>query len=352
MSQPIDFYAVEPHFIDHLAPIWLAMPESSRGVFATGTPRHHFTPEDLAKRAAAHGIELGTLGTHDRPTVVAANGDMNRVRKAGRKRIALVEHGTGQSFGGDREPAVARHSSYPGGDNRPASLFLSPNAHAASRDGKAYPKARVEMVGCAKLDAAPPRRPREAKPVVAVSFHWEATVCPETRSGWREFRRLLPFLAAQDAFTVIGHGHPRILDEFVPHYRQHRIEVVRDFAEVLARADVYVNEGSSTLYEAAAAGLNVVVLNPSFFRPTVRHGLRFYDAADVGPNVRARNSVDTSLPRKTLEAIAAAIAGGAEISAKREAALDIMYAYRTGAAARAADAIVDWSTDRVAKAAA
>lgn len=351
---PIDLYAVEPHFVDHLAPIWLALRKEARGTFALdGKARRGFTHEDLLARAAAHGITPGTLGPEDRPIVVAANGDMAQARKAGRTRIALLEHGTGQSFGGDREPQVARHASYPGGMNRDAaSLFLSPNAHAAGRDHAAYPKARVEIVGCPKLDAVPARRPRANKPVVAISFHWDANICAETRSGWREWKRTLPFLAQQDDFTLIGHGHPRILPELVPHYRTHRIEVVRDFAEVLARADVYVNEGSSTLYEAAAAGLRVVVLNPSFFRPGVRHGLRFYDAADVGPNVRARNNVDTSLAKKTIAAIRLAIADPAEVRAARETAIDIMYAFRSGAAQRAADVLVDWAADRSARKAA
>jgi hypothetical protein len=680
--QRVDFFALEPHFLDHLAPIWKALPEDARGDFALNHARAPFTPAILAEHAKKYGITAGTLGSEDRPVVVSANGDMGRAAKAGRSRIALLEHGTGQSFGGDPDRTIARAPSYPGGFNRgAASLFLSPNAHAAGRDRAAYPKARVEIIGCPKLDAAPERsqRPAGHRPVVAVSFHWDCfpgsvavsgppvvgavsrwfegelvvlrtasgneltctpnhpvltpegwvaagelnpgrrlvrrglghgvmnrvrpdeqhapariedvaraaqessamlavrvpvapedfhgdgrgsdvavvsadrlllndpidaaraehlderallgidlnhpllsgegapgegrfglrdtamaragrgghadallsrqpgiaayrgvtsidvgpgvlepvnhrasddtsalgefagrgatavlveerrkvgtrplapepgyvsfgpehaafaevlgdladrpatgysealgglptgqvlldelievgrrsfeghvynlqttrgwyeangfivhncMVCPETRSGWREWKRILPFLVADGRFEILGHGHPRGIEEFIPHYRANRIEVVRDFADVLRRADVYVNEGSSTLYEAAAAGLKVVVLNPSFFRLQVHHGLRFHDAAHVGPNVRSRNSIDTSLARKTIGAIEETLVDSPAQQANREAALDIMYAYRSGAAARAAEAILDWTGDRVAKAAA
>jgi hypothetical protein len=351
----VDFFAVEPHFLDHLAPIWHAMPEDARGDFVLDQARAPFTPAILAAKAEALGVPAGTFGRERRPVVTAANGDMNRARDEGRDRIALLEHGTGQSFGADPDETVARAPSYPGGRNRgAASLFLSPNAHAAGRDAKAYPKARVEIIGCPKLDAAPERAIREpgARPRVALSFHWDCMVCAETRSGWREWKRILPFLAAEGRWEMIGHGHPRGIDEFVPHYRTHRFRIVRDFADVLREADVYVNEGSSTLYEAAAAGISVVVLNPSFFRLQLRHGLRFYEAADVGPNVRSRNSIDTSLARKTIAAIEEALANAPELQARREAALDVMYAYRSGAARRAADAILDWVGDRAAKAAA
>lgn len=345
---PIDFLASEPHFLDHLAPIWAALPEEARGTFATRRVSRT-TPERIAAQAQRHGLELGSLAATDRPTLVSSTGDLWHAQKAGRTRVALLEHGTGQSFGGDPDPLIARHSSYPGGTKRTASLFLSPSAWSGARDAAAYPGARVEVIGCPKLDAAPPRRPRESRPVVALGFHWEAPVCAETRSGWREFKRILPFLNQDGRYTIIGHGHPRIIDELVPYYRTSRIEVVRDFAEVLARADVYVNDGSSTLYEAAAAGLRVVVFNPSFFRPQVRHGGRFWDAAGVGPQVRARSSYDTSLPKKVLAAIADTLADPPERRAAREAALDIMYAYRSGAAQRAADVLVDWAADRSAR---
>jgi glycosyltransferase involved in cell wall biosynthesis len=141
------------------------------------------------------------------------------------------------------------------------------------------------------------------------------------------------------------------MDELALEYRRRRIEVVRDFTEVIERADLYITENSSTLFEAAAAGIPVVAFEPSFFRLNVHHGGRFWDAADVGVRVRSRGSLDTSLPKKMLAAIAEALEDAPERQAAREKALDIMYAYRSGAAARAAEVLVDWSTDRAARAA-
>jgi UDP-N-acetylglucosamine:LPS N-acetylglucosamine transferase len=60
------------------------------------------------------------------------------------------------------------------------------------------------------------------------------------------------------------------------------IEPVRSFDDVIERANVYITDGSSTLYEFAAVGGPVVTLNPPFYRRDVHHGLRWWAHADVG----------------------------------------------------------------------
>jgi glycosyltransferase involved in cell wall biosynthesis len=120
---------------------------------------------------------------------------------------------------------------------------------------------------------------------------------------------------------------------------------VTDFEEVVRRADVYLIDNSSTMFEAAAAGLPIVALEPSYYRRSVDHGLRFWDAAGVGIPVRSRGSYDTSLSKKLNAAIEEALADPPERKAAREAALDIVYAHRTGAAARAAEAIGTWAAE-------
>lgn len=339
---PIDFLASERHFIDHLAPIWLALPPAERGVFVVGGRQRPYDDErTLAAHAASLGIEPSdSLPLRDRPMVTAASGDLRRARGFGRSRVALLEHGSGQSFGGD--PRTAHHPSYPGGLRRHASLFIAPNGHAAGRDAAAYPEASTAIVGCPKLDALPERSSLgSGKPVVAVSFHWDCTVAPETASGWRDFRAALAGLTSR--YKILGHGHPRIIDELAREYRRLGIEVVRNFVDVVARAHVYVNEGSSTLFEAAAAGIPVVVLNPRGFRTNVEHGLRFWEAADVGPNVRARGTWDWKTADRLAAAIDLAIADPPERQAAREHALSIVYAHRTGAAQRAAAAVLEWA---------
>jgi hypothetical protein len=300
----------------------------------------------LLEHARAIGLRAASeLGREDRPTLVASSGNLRKAHdQHGRTQVALLEHGAGQSYGGD--PKSARHPSYPGGLKRPASLFIAPNVHAAARDAAAYPGAATAVVGCPKLDALPERSSLGSdRPVVAVSFHWECGVAPETRSAWREFRNAIATLPTY--YAVLGHGHPRIFDELVPTYRRLGIEPVRDFTDIVARAHVYVIDNSSTLFEAAAAEIPVVVLNPSTYRPRVDHGLRFYDAADIGPQVRSRGTWDGRLAKTLREAVEEALADPPVRRAARHAALKIVYAYQSGAAARAAEAIGQWAAQPV-----
>jgi len=248
-----------------------------------------------------------------------------------------MEHGAGFSFGG--EASTARRSSYAGGHDRNAELFLHPGPHPAARDRAAYPNARVEIVGCAKLDTLPRKPERSVPPVVAVSFHWNCLVSEETRSAFIWAREhIVPLKRA--GYTVIGHGHPRIWSRLEPWYRRKGIEPVRDFEEVCRRADIYVADATSTIYEFAATGRPVVVLDPQFYRRDIDHGLRFWDAADVGLRVDEPYLI-TRTVKKALE-------DAPEQVEAREKALSMVYAFRTGAAFRAAGVLIDWTETRCA----
>ena len=254
-----------------------------------------------------------------------------------------MQHGAGQSYGGDIR--TARHPCYPGGDdNDDVGLFLVPNEHAANRWRERYPSASVEVVGCPRLDALPRERAcmngghavEKASPVVAVSFHWNYHGIPEMRSAFDYYRDAVVELSRE--VKVIGHGHPKRKD-LAGFYRDNGIEYVPDFDDVLRRADVYACDNSSTLYEFASTGRPVVVLNAPWYRLEANHGLRFWDASGVGVNVvgpgRPADCASSTWPTS----------GRAML---REEALDIVYAYRTGAAQRAADAIAAWAGVEVA----
>jgi hypothetical protein len=263
--------------------------------------------------------------------LVASYGGLRRARRQGFQRIVLAQHGAGQSYGGDRRRSA--HPSYPGGsDNADVGLFLVPNEHAAGRWRRAYPRTPVAVVGCPKLDTLP-KRSGTGGPVVAVSFHFDLSLLAETRSARMHFTSALPGLAR--SYRLIGHSHPRLdLSQF---YRRMGIEYVRDFDEVCRRADVYVCDNSSTLFEFAATGRPVVVLNEPHYRRDVEHGLRFWDAADVG--------IQVDSPHDLAPAIRLALDDGPEQRARREAALSLVYAYRTGGAKRAAEAIMGWAAE-------
>lgn len=278
---------------------------------------------------------LAALGdTSDLPdaVLVSSHGDLDKARRKGARRIILAQHGAGQSYGGD--PRSARIASYPGGDdNGGVGLFLVPNEHAAARWRAAYPAASVAVVGCPRLESLPHREP-DGLVTVAVSFHWDGKACPESRSAMDEY---LPEIASlAERFHVIGHGHPlhfqspgKRLPKF---YRRIGVEVVPSFDDVCRRADVYVCDNSSTIFEFASTGRVVVVLNSKHYRRSVSHGLRFWDAATVG--------VQVNRPEDLLDGVAEALAD--ERAEAREAALSLVYQPRTGAAQAAASAIREW----------
>jgi hypothetical protein len=318
----LDALATEPHFLDHLAAIWSALPARQRGRFAV-------RPE-LAERARSHGIKPSTTLTGgQRPVIVAAYGDLKRARAAGRERIAFAEHGAGQSYSND-------HPSYSGGKDRgDVGLFLVPNQHAADRNRARYPDTRIDVIGCPKLELLPKRaKPEDDRPTIAISFHWQCGVSFETRSAWRAYRNVLPQLAK--TYRVLGHAHPKMLGTVRPYYERLGIEVVSDFADVCRRADLYVCDNSSTLYEFASTGRPVVVMNAPWYRRRVKHGLRFWDAAGVGINVDRQQQLIAAIKR--------GLADPADVRRDRQAALRVAYAYRTGAAKRAATALLEWAS--------
>lgn len=320
----IDAFASEPHFAEHIAAIWAELPPQDRGLFMTQGPH-------TAAVTASHTIPPSTRQRGIRPVLVASSGDMAAMHKDGRP-VAIMEHGAGQSYGGRRSSSGL--PSYAGGNHRPASLFLHPNSHAADRDRAVYPEARIEVVGSPILDTLP-ERDASPGPVIAFGFHFEATIAPETRPAFVWIREELRRLAAAGTYQLLGHGHPRIIERLAPWYTRVGIEVVRDFREVCRRADLFVADNTSALFAFAATDRPVVVLNPPWYDRQVHHGLRFWEAAEVGVNVDAVAELGPAIER--------ALADLPDDRDLRHLALSQVYAYRFGAAARAARILLDWS---------
>src|SRR5690554_4329825 len=122
---PVDFYASEPHFADHLTPIWDALPPDERGRFVV----HPRLPAHRVGVPVAH--EPSGLGT----TVVASYGDLRKVRRH-TDRVIYMEHGAGQSY---NEPGITTGSYLGAADRDGVIAILVPGPHSYRRAVAAYP---------------------------------------------------------------------------------------------------------------------------------------------------------------------------------------------------------------------
>lgn len=340
--------------MDHMAPVWRLLPPQHRGRFLTDA--------SLVAHARARGVDAEAIDAQrlrsssapprasreDGPAAfVVSIGDTKVARRLGYRRFAFMEHGAGQAYIGDRDPIAQRHPSYAGGlDREDVELFLVPNEYSAGLWRRSYPGARVEVVGSPKLEDVlqlAAGRVKNEPPVVAISFHWPAFTCDEAGSALGHYLPALPALAA--AYHVIGHSHPKAdwPARIARYYRRAGIPFVADFADVVRQADLYICDNSSTLFEFAATGRPVLVLNDPKFRRNVHHGGRFWDWATVG--------IQVDQPDELLASIARALADPPEVRAERERVLELVYPIRAGAGARAAAAIADWLTYRASVAA-
>jgi hypothetical protein len=292
-----------------------------------------WVPADLIEHAQSLGIDA-TPYEGDKPpidrdalTVCAARGDYHRTTGP----VVYMAHGNGQAF------VSGEHNGYAGGTGLERVVqFLSPNEHNAAAWRGAYPSRPVDVVGCPKLDALPAReRAPGSRPVVALGFHWDPRstgnrIC-ETWTAWPYYRKAVERLAAADrSYDLIGHGHPRIRNGLERWFGKLGVEWVDDFRDVLAGADLYVNDCSSTLYEAATM-MPVVVLNIPQYRREVEHGLRFWEYADVGLQV--------DRPADLMPQIWSALTAPTAICQRRSEIVDAVYPYRGEAARRAAELI-------------
>lgn len=269
-----DFYASQRNYAEHLLPVWFALPDELRGNF--------YGPSAVSDLLASEGIHplqsAPPLGTT--PIVVAGWKDSKRC--PGRA-VALLEHGAGQTYDID-DP------SYAGGRDRGhIDLFLCPSWRVAKLNLERYAKAKAVVVGCPKLDrwSSSQRLGQHEQPVIAVSFHWNCSLVPETRWAFPAFMDHVLELAARPDLKVIGHGHPLAFRRLRSFYEGHGIEAVEDFDEVVARVDCFVVDNSSTLYEAAFAGIPVLAMDAPWYRRDVEHGLRFWSeipGLHVGPD--------------------------------------------------------------------
>jgi hypothetical protein len=249
----IDLVASQPHYRDHMLPIFEALPEHLQG-------RIHPVHTPVNRPIAGH------------LAMVAGYVDVRAL--SGRARMIFVEHGAGQSYGGDEKAGWQPAYSGSGGRfHRGVIGFICPSETVASR----WMSAPAVAVGCPKMD-------RFWKPVtersVCIAWHWNARICPESRTALPHYQDRLPEIVSafrDQGFTVYAHHHPRwgtMLDKL--YAKAGFDEILPSDTDVFDRAAMLVMDNSSLMYEFASLDRPVVVLNAPWYRRNIDHGLRFW----------------------------------------------------------------------------
>jgi hypothetical protein len=292
MPNSVDAYASEPHYEAHIRPVFDALPDGLRGTWA--------------RRG-------------DGPVIVAGYKDMLGV---GDRPVILMEHGAGQTYG-------SGHPSYAGGRNRErVKLFLCPSERVAEANRARYPQTPAVVVGCPKMDALLGLG-RVRSGIVGFAWHWNALVCPESRSALNHYARSLGDID----YPSIGTAHPRIMRHAAKVYADAGIDVV-DAVGLFKLAEVLVVDNSSIGWEFLALDRPVVWANAPWYRREAHHGLRFWELADSG--------VQCDGPEELPDAIAEAFADSPAQRERRRTAAATVYEFLDGrSAGRAAAAIVE-----------
>lgn len=262
MTKSIRLVASEPHYLDHLQPIWDKLP-------------------DEHKREKGGDLILvgGYADVKYNPT----------------KPYIYVEHGAGQSYIAPEDRDSLRlftsvQSYYSGGKGHSfCKLFICPNEQVAQRWQTRYPDTPVAVVGSPRLDHWHINNDPDEK-TVAVTFHWDAlfTGIPETASGFNHYwQSLIPTIRnwKSQGWTVLGHHHPRYpaVSQFWNSKEALDAGVEPATArDVLDRASVLVADNTSMQAEFLSLGRRVVWLNIPQYRRDVSHGGRFWDWPEMG----------------------------------------------------------------------
>jgi len=263
----IDAFASLPHYAEHLLPVWEALPEGARGTFWKAGPYMADQPGSNLPNGRLRAVGAATPGNL---VMVASAGDTQQLPG---RRFVLVEHGAGQTYEGIRSRS---YSGSHGWDD--AVLFLTPNETVAGRWRARYPAARAVAVGCPRLDFW--HRNRAARPMtVAVTFHWDNPLLPETRWAFPHFKEGLQQLrddCAALGYELIGHGHPRAWGMLSRWWGAFGITPAERW-HMIAGCEALIGDNTSALPEFASLGKPVVWMNSPKYRRDVHHGGRFWE---------------------------------------------------------------------------
>lgn len=331
MVTKVDFYGgAHVHYVNHLLPIWKAVPEEIRGRFVT---RRNTGAERRA-------TELGILPTrfqqnifNKRSRVAVASYEDYRV--CAPAQVIYLNHGVGQTYRGDARGA--KLASYTGGPGRErVILFLCPSQRVVELNREAYPDVPSVAIGVPYLDPFFGRA-RPPTGVVAISFHANISAQPETRWTFPYFQKAVIALARSSEFDILGHGHPRIAAQMKAFWGKLGVRYEPDWWKVLEQASVYCIDNSSSGPEAAACGIPLVWMSSPHYRRDVHHGQRFWDWT--------REQVHVEKPEDLAEGIRLAMMDPITHRIGRQRMLDDAYSGLLDGKAtqRAVEALVDLS---------
>lgn len=319
----IDCFASLPHYRDHLLPIW-------RELDRRGLAGEFFTAKTELGGAQITGRQAQRT---DRPMMCASYSDAVKWQS---RPVIYVEHGAGQTYLTDKDSQGL--SGYSGGDRlENVALFIGPSQTVADRWLARYPGCTAVAVGCPRLDRWHQEIGRKVPtiPTVAITFHWDVSVIPETR--WARPHYQDRFGELRDAiegrgWRLLGHGHPREQRAMAEFYGRHGVQWVPDLATVFDTADLLIADNTSALPEFCSLGRPVIWLSAPWYRRDVEHGARFWS----WPRGQCQaNDMD-----ELLAVLDRAMEDPPEVRAARQTMVDSIYLACDGkAAVRAVDAI-------------
>jgi CDP-glycerol glycerophosphotransferase (TagB/SpsB family) len=115
---------------------------------------------------------------------------------------------------------------------------------------------------------------------VAIAFHWDCRLLPETRSAFTHYSKGLKDAVASfraQGWQVLGHSHPRCQRRLQRFWETLGVEWVETSADIFDRASVLVTDSPSLTAEFMSLDRPVLALNAPWYRREVSHGERFWD---------------------------------------------------------------------------
>jgi ubiquinone/menaquinone biosynthesis C-methylase UbiE len=311
----VGFFATRENYVDHLLPIYNAFPKDKRGAFMV-------SQRLLLQYARSKGIDAVIVNSRIKKHNWVVMAGLGMIQSFRSQNLILLNHGCGGFWN-------VNHQSYAGGNGARKfyRMILEPGDIPGDRDKKIYPQMRVEVIGCPKMDRWYPVIPKERSqpPVIAIGFHQDTKVCPEAQSALAHYLSALPELAKwQESgdVKIIGTGHPIYWKILLPLWQKYHFEPILDFDEVIKKADVYVRDQYSTIYEFASLDRPVVLLNAPWYRRDVEHGMRFWELSTVG--------INCNKPEDLIPCIKLALEDKPEQRELRRLAVNRVYKYMDG----------------------